>query len=66
MKVLENHLFVGYSVYWLTLPLPRGGGGRADAPKGFASITLEQNNLGTSKFAYCNFNNIDVGGYNQI
>ena len=39
--------------YLLTipLPLPKGGGGEPTIPKGFSSITFEQNNLETSKFA---------------
>ena len=42
-----------------------GGVGRAD-PQKFFSITFEQNNLETSNFAECNFNNIHIGGYDQI
>ena len=45
----------------LNLPLPR-----ADPPKGFSSITFEQNKLGPPNFAKCNFNNIHIGGFDQI
>ena len=41
-------------------------GGSSRPPKGFSSITFEQNYLETSNFAYCNFNNINLGGYDQI
>ena len=54
---------------FLTLPLPRGGWGGwgiEPNPKGFSSITFEQNKLKTSNFAKCNFNNIHIGRYNQI
>ena len=39
---------------------------RADPPKGFSSITFEQNDLVILKFAICNFNNIGIGEYDQI
>ena len=47
----ENKL--DFKLLPLTLPLPRGGGGgkSSQPPKGFSSITFEQNNLETSNFA---------------
>ena len=50
----------------LTLPLPRGEGGRADPHKGFSSITFEQNKLKTPNFPKYNFNNIHIGRCDQI
>ena len=43
-----------------------GGGGVEPTPKGFSSITLKKNKLETPNFAQCNFNNIHIGGYDQI
>ena len=46
-----------------------GGGGEVGSSrptKGFPLITFEQNNQETSNFAYCNFNNIHIGRYDQI
>ena len=52
-------------MYRAVNPSCTGGGGGA-TPKDFSSITFKKNNLETPNFAFPNFNNIHIGGYDQI
>ena len=55
---------LSFGKFRLNPSLPGGGGlGASRLLKGFSSITFEQNNIETSNFAYCNFNNVHIEGY---